>query len=175
MASNKKYVELLWAEKYDDYEKGEKIPIEKPNLPFQVVETINKPRIKGGYDTSITSFFPEEEYPENYPKDWKNLLIWSDNKLVMSSLIKQGWAGEINLIYIDPPFFTGADFTVRTKLGDEQIEKEPSIIEERAYRDTWSGGIASYLKYMYERLVLMRDLLAENGSIYVHLDWHVGH
>ncbi len=174
MASNKKYVELLWAEKYDNYEKGEKIPIEKPNLPFQVVETVNKPRIKGGYiDPSL--LFPEDKYPENYPKDWKNPLIWGDNKLVMSSLIKQGWAGEINLIYIDPPFFTGVDFTVRTKLGDERIEKEPSIIEERAYRDTWSGGIASYLNYMYERLVLMRDLLAENGSIYVHLDWHVGH
>ncbi len=64
---------------------------------------------------------------------------------------------------------------MRTKIGDEEIEKEPSIIEERAYKDTWSGGIASYLKYMYERLVLMRELLAENGSIYVHLDWHVGH
>jgi adenine specific DNA methylase Mod len=174
LAANKKYVELLWAEKYDDYEKGEKIPIEKPNLPFQVVETVNKPRIKGGY-IDLSLLFPENEYPENYPKDWKNLLIWGDNKLVMSSLIKQGWAGEINLIYIDPPFFTGADFTVRTKIGDEEIEKEPSIIEERAYRDTWSGGIASYLRYMYERLVLMRELLAENGSIYVHLDWHVGH
>jgi adenine-specific DNA-methyltransferase len=93
----------------------------------------------------------------------------------MSSLLKQGWAGKINLIYIDPPFFTGADFTIRTKVGDEQIEKAPSIIEERAYRDTWSGGIASYLKYMYERLVLMRELLAENGTIWVHLDEHVGH
>ena len=177
MANDKKYVELLWAEKYDKYEKGEKIPIEKPNLPFQVVETVNKPRLKdlegGLFDPS--QFYPENEYPENYPRDWKNKLIWGDNKLVMSSLIKQGWAGKINLIYIDPPFFTGADFTIRTKLGDESIEKEPSIIEERAYKDTWSGGIASYLKYMYERLVLMRELLAENGSIYVHLDWHVGH
>jgi adenine-specific DNA-methyltransferase len=177
MAENKKYIELLWAEKYDKYEKGEKIPIEKPNLPFQVVETVNKPRLKdlegGLFDPS--QFYPENEYPENYPRDWKNKLIWGDNKLVMSSLIKQGWAGKINLIYIDPPFFTGADFTIRTKLGDESIEKEPSIIEERAYKDTWSGGIASYLKYMYERLVLMRELLAENGSMYVHLDWHVGH
>jgi adenine-specific DNA-methyltransferase len=172
MPDNKKYVELLWAEKYAKYEKGEKIPIEKPNLPFQVVETINKPRIKGGYTIAL---FPEDAYPENYPHDWRNKLIWGDNKLVMSSLIKQGWAGKINLIYIDPPFFTGADFTVSTRVGDEQIEKEPSIIEERAYKDTWSGGIATYLKYMYERLVLMRELLAENGSIYVHLDWHVGH
>ncbi len=175
-AENKKYVELIWHQKYNKIELGEKLPIERPNLPFQVVETINKLRLKNIEDVFDPSqFYPENEYPENYPKDWKNLLIWGDNKLVMSSLIKQGWAGKINLIYIDPPFFTGADFTVRTKIGDEEIEKEPSIIEERAYKDTWSGGIASYLKYMYERLVLMRELLAENGSIYVHLDWHVGH
>ncbi|GAG66687.1 unnamed protein product, partial [marine sediment metagenome] len=177
MENNKKYVELLWASKYNKFERGERLPIEKPNLPFQVVETINRPRLKdledGLFDPS--QIFPEDKYPDNYPKDWKNKLIWGDNKLIMSSLIKQGWAGKINLIYIDPPFFTGADFTIRTKLGNERIEKEPSIIEERAYKDTWSGGIASYLKYMYERLVLMRELLAENGSIYVHLDWHVGH
>ena len=173
--NNKKYVELVWYQKYDKLELGEKIPIEKPNLPFQIVETVNEPRLKE-YETAMgREFYPKSEYPPNYPKDWKNLLIWGDNKLVMSSLIKQGWAGKINLIYIDPPFFTGADFTVRTKIGDEEIEKEPSIIEERAYKDTWSGGIASYLKYMYERLVLMRELLSENGSIYVHLDWHVGH
>ncbi len=177
MENNKKYVELLWANKYDKFEKGERVPIEKPNLPFQVVETVNRPRLKdlegGLFDPS--QFYPENKYPDNYPKDWKNKLIWGDNKLIMSSLIKQGWAGKINLIYIDPPFFTGADFTIRTKLGNDRIEKEPSIIEERAYKDTWSNGIASYLTYMYERLVLMRELLAENGSIYVHLDYHVGH
>lgn len=173
MAENDKYVELLWYQKYNKVELGERMPAEKPNLPFQVVETINQPRIKGGgYDVPI---FPEDQWPQNYPADWKNRLIWGDNKLVMSSLLKQGWAGKINLIYIDPPFFTGADFSVRTKVGDEQVEKEPSIIEERAYKDTWKGGIASYLKYMSERLELMRDLLADNGSIYVHLDWHVGH
>ncbi|MEM3592966.1 MAG: site-specific DNA-methyltransferase [Candidatus Micrarchaeia archaeon] len=172
ISENKKYVELIWYQKYGKMELKDKIPIEKPNLPFQIVENVNKPRIKGGITTSL---FPEDEWPENYPKDWKNLLIWGDNKLVMSSLLKQGWAGKISLIYIDPPFFTGADFTIQTELGDEQIEKEPSIIEERAYKDTWSGGIASYLKYMYERLVLMRDLLAENGSIYVHCDDRLGH
>ncbi len=173
MAENDKYVELLWYQKYNKVELGERMPAEKPNLPFQVVETINQPRIKGGgYDVPIC---PEDQWPQNYPTDWKNRLIWGDNKLVMSSLLKQGWAGKINLIYIDPPFFTGADFSVKTKVGDEQVEKEPSIIEERAYKDTWKGGIASYLKYMSERLELMRDLLADDGSIYVHLDWHVGH
>ena len=178
MSENKKYVELIWNNKYDKFEKGNRNPIERPNLPLQVVETINESRMKEyDYDKDIfrNVYYPKAEYPDDYPKDWKNKLIWGDNKLVMSSLIKQGWAGKINLIYIDPPFFTGSDFTIRTKLGNEKIEKEPSIIEERAYKDTWSGGIASYLKYMYERLVLMRELLAENGSIYVHLDWHVGH
>lgn len=177
MADNKKYVELIWAGKYKKIEKGDRMPIERPNLPFQVVETINKPRLKdleeGMFDPE--EFYPSAEYPPNYPEDWRNLLIWGDNKLVMSSLLKQGWAGRINLIYIDPPFFTGADFTVRTKLGEDEVGKEPSIIEERAYKDMWGGGIASYLNYMYERLILMRELLAENGSIYVHLDWHVGH
>lgn len=172
MPDNEKYVELLWHQKYDKVDLGNRTPLERPNLPFQVVETVNEPRGVGGYTPSI---FSQQEWPQNYPKNWKNLLIWGDNKLVMSSLIKQGWAGKINLIYIDPPFFTGANFKIKTTVGAESLEKEPSIIEERAYRDTWSGGIASYLKYMYERLVLMRELLAEDGSIYVHLDWHVGH
>ncbi len=176
---NKKYTELLWNGKYPEswfkqffeLRKKATISIDKPNLAFQKVETINQPRVKQGVQKSL---FPEKEWPENYPKDWKNMLIWGDNKLVMSSLLKK-FAGKINLIYIDPPFFTGADFTVKTKIGDETVEKEPSIIEDKAYRDTWSGGMASYLKYMYERLVLMKELLAENGSIYVHLDWHVAH
>ena len=172
MKNNKRFTELIWAGKYDKAELEGKAPIERIGVPFQTVETVNEPRLKGGLAKPLLG---EEEWPENYPKDWKNLLIWGDNKLVMSSLLKQGWAGKINLIYIDPPFFTGADFSIRTKVGDEPVEKEPSIIEERAYSDIWSGGIASYLKYMYDRLVLMRELLAENGSIYVHLDWHVGH
>ena len=172
MEKDEKYVELLWHDKYKKIELSHKTPIDYTNLPFQVVETVNKPRSKGGINTSL---FPEDEWPENYPKDWRNKLIWGDNKLVMSSLLKQGWAGKINLIYIDPPFYTGADFSYTTKIDDTEIEKEPSIIEQRAYKDTWSGGIASYLKYMYERLVLMKELLAENGSIYVHLDWHVSH
>jgi adenine-specific DNA-methyltransferase len=172
MAEDKKYVELLWHDKYNKIELGKRVPTDRPNLPFQVVETVNKPRAKGGVNTTL---FPEDQWPENYPKDWKNKLIWGDNKLVISSLLKQGYAGKINLIYIDPPFYTGADFSYKTQVYDTEIEKEPSIIEQRAYNDTWSGGIASYLRYVYERLSIMRDLLADNGSIYVHLDWHVGH
>ncbi|MCW3133564.1 MAG: hypothetical protein N2V78_04465 [Methanophagales archaeon] len=90
---NKKYVELLWHSKYDKINLSKKTPIERHNLPFQVVETINKPCKS---QTGLGDFEESLKYwPENYPKDWKNLLIWGDNKLVMSSLIKQGWAGKI--------------------------------------------------------------------------------
>ncbi|PMP80216.1 MAG: site-specific DNA-methyltransferase, partial [Mesoaciditoga sp.] len=152
MEKDEKYVEILWYGKYKEIKVNNKTPIDYPNLPFQVVETVNEPRSKG----SNVNLFSGDEWPENYPKDWKNKLIWGDNKLVMSSLLKQGSAGKINLIYIDPPFYTGADFSYKTKVGDKEVEREPSIIEQRAYKDTWSGGIASYLKYMYERLVLMK-------------------
>jgi len=180
---DKKYIELIWAEKYKDFVKpNEKTEIERIALPFQITETVNKPRIKEDEARLGKMFQSKADYPENYPLDWKNKLIWGDNKIVMESLLRgdkssgiPSLAGKINLIYIDPPFFTGSDFSVKAKVGNEEIEKEPSVIEQRAYIDTWSQGIASYLKYMQERLVLIRELLADNGSIYVHLDWHVGH
>jgi len=185
MPNNKKQkyeVELIWTGKYEELKKGKRRDFERPILPLQKVETINQPRT--GEVEKITLWgesAQSPEYPENYPKDWKNILIWGDNKLAMLSLLKGDpengippMGGKINLIYIDPPFFTGADFSFKVKVGDEQITKEPSILEEKAYRDLWKGGIATYLAYMYERLILMRELLAENGSIYVHLDWHVG-
>ncbi|MEM5777199.1 MAG: site-specific DNA-methyltransferase [Candidatus Aenigmatarchaeota archaeon] len=179
MNNNKKYVELIWNGKYPEswfkeffeLRKKAAINIEKPTLAFQKVETINQPRIKDGLQKSL---FHEKEWPKNYPKDWKNLLIWGDNKLVMSSLLND-FAGKINLIYIDPPFFTGADFTVKAKIGDEKVIKKPTIIEEKAYRDTWFGGIASYLKYMYERLFLMKELLNEDGAIIIHIDYRTSH
>jgi len=117
------------------------------------IETISKPtntqKELGDWEESL------RRYPVNYPKDWKNKLILGDNKSAMNSLIEQGWTEKINLIYIDPPFFSGNSYLT--------------------YNDKWSDEIDSYLKYMEKRLILMRDLLAENGSIYVHLDWHVGH
>ena len=92
----------------------------------------------------------------------------------MGSLLEK-FAGKIDLIYIDPPFATGADFSFTAQIGEGKIEaiKEQSIIEEKAYRDTWGRGTDSYTTMFYDRLVLMRDLLAENGSIYIHLDHRV--
>jgi len=171
-----KKIELVWKGKYD--EDGRLRPTEKPGpYPFQIVEVINAPRTGRKEPEQLTLFnYYKAEEGETFEEGWKNKLIWGDNKLVMSSLLEK-FAGRINLIYIDPPFATGADFKFKIQVGEEgeQIVKEHSIIEEKAYRDTWGKGVDSYLEMMWERLWLMKELLAENGSIYVHLDWHVGH
>jgi adenine-specific DNA-methyltransferase len=116
----------------------------------------------------------EHKEGDTFEEGWKNKLIWGDNLLVMGSLLEQ-FAGKIDLIYIDPPFATGTDFSFTTQIGDGDLEvtKEQSIIEEKAYRDTWGKGVDSFIAMIYERLCLMRDLLAANGSIYVHCDWRV--
>ena len=173
-----KKTELIWRGKYT--EDGKLRPVEKPGpYPFQIVEVINAPRIgKKELEQPKLALFDyyKGEEGDTFEEGWKNKLIWGDNKLVMCSLLEK-FAGKINLIYIDPPFATGADFKFKVQIGEEgeQITKEHSILEEKAYRDTWGRGLDSYLDMMYERLVLMKELLAENGSIYVHLDWHVGH
>ena len=155
--SGKTRTELVW-----DGKKKELEPL--PVLPFQYVETVNEPRTK-----NLSYFFDLSS--EN---NWHNLLIWGENKLVMRALLEK-FAGKINLIYIDPPFATGADFSMPIRVGEEEWIKEPSAIEVRVYRDTWGQGLASYLQMMHERLILMRELLSETGSIYVHVDSHVGH
>ena len=108
--------------------------------------------------------------------EWRNRLIWGDKKYVLPSLLPE-FAGKVNLIYIDPPFATGADFSFTTAIpdSDESFTKTPSMIETKAYRDTWGKGLDGYLQWFYETVVVLRELLAEDGSIYVHLDWHVGH
>lgn len=171
-----KKTELVWKGKYD--KDGKLKPVEKPGpYPFQIVEVISAPRMGRKKPEQMTLFnYYKGEEGETFEEGWQNKLIWGDNKLVMSSLLEK-FAGKINLIYLDPPFATGADFKFKIQVGEEgeQITKEHSIIEEKAYRDTWGRNVDSYLEMMYERLWLMKELLAENGSIYLHCDWHVGH
>jgi len=112
---------------------------------------------------------------EDIDKQKMNRLIWGDNLLAMQALLSQGYEGKINLIYIDPPFDSKADYSHKMTIEGNEFTKEPSVIERLAYKDTWTGGTDSYLDMLYPRLQLMRRLLAENGSIYVHLDWHIGH
>jgi DNA modification methylase len=153
------------------YWKGKRTTVDRIVLPFQsleAVETINESRATREKEKS--GFF--KSTPNSEDVEWRNKLIWGDNKYVMSALLEQ-YAGKIDLIYIDPPFATGANFSTTVEIGDNEIEvtKEASAIEEVAYRDTWGKGLDSFLQMMYDRLVLMRELLSDKGSIYVHVDW----
>ncbi len=113
--------------------------------------------------------------------EWKNRLIYGDNLLVMQGLLAGDPAtglpsmrGMVDMIYIDPPFDSKADYRTKITLPDISLEQRPTVIEQFAYSDTWKNGTVSYLEMLYPRLVLMRELLSERGSIYVHIDWHVG-
>jgi len=170
--------ELVWPGKYNEDETLKKV--QRVNLPFQIIETVNESRAtretkKGAVQGTLFDVY-EGERGDTFDAGWKNKLVWGDNLLVMGSLLEK-FAGKIDLIYIDPPFATGADFSFTAALGegDIKIEKEQSLIEEKAYRDTWGRGMASYLTMMTDRLRLMRDLLAQTGTIVVHCDWHVGY
>jgi adenine-specific DNA-methyltransferase len=111
---------------------------------------------------------------------WTNRLIYGDNLLAMAALLAgdentPSLRGKIDLIYIDPPFDSKADYRTKVALPGLELEQRPTVIEQFAYSDTWSDGTASYLATITPRLILMRELLSDSGSIYVHLDWHVGH
>ena len=152
------------------YWKGKKTEVDRVVLPFQTIETINESRATREREKKVSIGL----FKDKSNGDWYNRLIWGDNKYIMASLLEK-LAGTIDLIYIDPPFATGADFSVKMTLGDAEWTKEPSAIEDKAYRDTWGRGLDSYLQMMYESLVSMRELLSNSGSIYVHMDAHVGH
>jgi DNA modification methylase len=164
-------VELLWNGKTNE--------VTNVVLPFQVIEQIDEPRLNNEIGWANTFF----DTSGRQITGWTNKLIWGDNKLILSSL-KNGplrkeieAQGGLKLIYIDPPFDVGADFSMDIKIGEgadeETLTKKPSVIEEIAYRDTWGKGADSFIAMIYERLKLMHDLLAEDGCIYVHCDYRV--
>ncbi|MGB5159099.1 MAG: site-specific DNA-methyltransferase [Desulfobacterales bacterium] len=178
---DKREVELVW--------NGKTSEVCNIVLPFQVIEQVDEPRADKPEDTSLQ--YELFDTRGRQMKGWTNKLIWGDNKLILSSL-KNGplreeieKQGGLKLIYIDPPFDVGADFSMDIEIpssfspekggqrGVETFTKKPNILEEIAYRDTWGKGADSFIAMIYERLVLMRDLLAEDGSIYAHCDWRV--
>ncbi|MCL0082734.1 site-specific DNA-methyltransferase [Dehalococcoidia bacterium] len=155
-------------------------PRRAPNprdIEFQTAEVVipNWVRDSGQIPMSFRNgLFGEQDLD----KQQMNRLIWGDNLLAMQALLAQGYEGKINLIYIDPPFWSGEQYNFQTavqvaSLGE--LSREPTFVERLAYKDTWAGGIDSYLDMLYPRLQLMKRLLADKGSIYVHLDWHAGH
>ena len=164
---DRREVELVWNGKTRD--------VCTTVLPFQTLEHVDEPRPEAKDSPQSELFDPRGRQV----KGWTNKLIWGDNKLILSSL-KSGplreqieAAGGLKLIYIDPPFDVGADFSMDIEIGGETFHKEPNILEQIAYRDTWGRGADSFIAMIYERLILMRDLLAEDGSIFVHCDWRV--
>jgi len=126
-------------------------------------------------DQATLPMFMRDLTRQEINKSKMNRLIWGDNLLAMQALLAQGYEGKINLIYIDPPFWTGENYYANFTIEGKQFTKEPSVIERLAYKDIWAGGIDSFLDMLYPRLQLMKRLLVENGSIYIHLDWHTGH
>lgn len=179
---DKREVEMVWNDK-----SGE---VSNVVLPFQTIEQVDEPRIGVGSRTSDQDQVGEPSVQGSLFDargrqlgGWSNKLIWGDNKLILSSLkngpMRQEIEGQggLKLIYIDPPFDVGADFSMNVAVGDEgeELTKDPNVLEELAYRDTWGRGQDSYISMIYERLQLMRDLLAEDGSIYVHCGIQVNH
>ncbi len=168
---DKREVELVWNSKTSE--------ITNVVLPFQTIEIVDEPRAEKPEEANQQQTLFDSDERGRQITGWTNKLIWGDNKLILSSL-KNGSmreeiekTGGLKLIYIDPPFDVGADFSMKVEIGDEELTKEPNVLEELAYRDTWKEGANSFIAMIYERLSLMRDLLAEDGSIYVHCDWRV--
>ena len=166
-------VELTWDGKYGP--DGQQTRPVRLALPFQDVETVN--------ESAQTRNLMLDLFARNQPGDWRNRLIWGDKKYVLPSLLPE-FAGQVNLIYIDPPFATGADFSFTAAIPDDPTTdgdqsgsflKQPSMIEQKAYRDTWGRGLDGYLQWFYETATLLHELLAATGSLYVHVDSNVGH
>ncbi len=164
--------ELIWDGKYID---GKRQGPVRVALPFQTIETVNESAADRQRTLDLFAAGRETE--------WRNRLIWGDKKYVLPSLLPE-FAGKVNLIYIDPPFDTGADFsytaTVPPANGAEDDEpvmfsKEPSVLEHKAYRDTWGRGLNSYLHWFYEAAVILHELLAGDGTFYVHIGSNVSH
>ncbi len=169
--------ELVWP--------GKCTQVERVALPFQVVETINQSRatreqtpMLAGLPT--TPLFDGQTTSDN---SWKNKLIWGENKYIMASLLQgdpsiglEPLAGKVNLIYIDPPFFTGTDQKINLQIGDNvPLAKNPSIIEDAAYRNIWIYGTPSYFQWIYDRLYLMKELLSNDGMIFIRHDQYWSH
>lgn len=162
---DKSEVELVWNGKTRD--------VCTTVLPFQTLEHVDEPRAETRTQGELF------DNRGRQLRGWTNKLIWGDNKLILSSL-KAGAlrqqiedAGGLKLIYIDPPFDVGADFSMDVEIGGETFHKEPNLLEQIAYRDTWGRGADSFISMIYERLILMRDLMVIDASVYVHLDYRM--
>ena len=168
ISDNPLKTELIWP--------GKSTLMDTSVLPFQSIEHIDEPR-KG--TSQQFDLFSMSESTGRQSGGWTNKLIWGDNSLILSSLIhgpiraEIEKAGGLKLVYIDPPFDVGSDFSIDIEVGDESVKKNPSVVEEVAYRDTWGRGIDSYATMIYSRVKQIHELLAVDGSAYIHVDWRL--
>ena len=169
---------LVWPGKYNEDGTLKEVP--RVSLPLQVIETVNESRAtreakKGGVQGGLFDVYEGRE-GDTFEAGWRNKLIWGDNLLVMGSLLGK-FAGTVDLIYIDPPFATGADYSIVAPIGEAglTVAKEPSAIEEKAYRDTWGNGLGSYLDMLAPRVRLLWDLLGDGGNLFLHIGPAVSH
>ena len=160
--------ELVWEGKYDEFGNRRPVNLAGSTMPLQRIETVDEPRARVEAQGGL--FEPHQAHLD----DSRNMLIWGDNLLATASLLKR-FRGQVDLIYIDPPFDVGADFTMKVLMGEggEKLKKDQSALEMVAYRDTWGKGVDTYLHMIYQRISVLRDLLAESGNFYVHVDRRV--
>lgn len=166
ISDNPLKTELIWP--------GKSTFVDTSVLPFQSIEHIDEPR-KG--TSQQFDLFSMSESTGRQSGGWTNKLIWGDNSLILSSLVNGPIredikkAGGLKLVYIDPPFDVGADFSIGIDVGDDSVIKKPSVVEEVAYRDTWGRGIDSYASMLRSRLINIHQLLSDDGSLFLHCDY----
>jgi hypothetical protein len=160
------HTELVWEGKYDEFGRRREVDVAALSMPMQRIETVDEPRQRAAVAGNLELL--EKQLAGRKRDDFRNRLIWGDNKLVMASLLKE-FKGRVDLFYLDPPFDVGADFTMEVPIGDEEetILKDQSCLEMIAFKDMWGKQTDSYMHMMFERLSLMKELLKESGSIFV--------
>ena len=162
--------ELVWEGKYDEFGNRREVDFAGSAMPLQKIETVDEPRARTEAQGALF------DTHKAHIDDFRNILIWGDNKLIINSLLRE-YKGRIDLIYIDPPFDVGANFSMEVPIGDEReiVGKDQSALEMVAYRDMWGKGTDSYLHMMAERAILLNQLLASDGTLYVHCDARMLH
>jgi site-specific DNA-methyltransferase (adenine-specific)/adenine-specific DNA-methyltransferase len=149
-------------------------PAEQYTFDYEPIRGYPELRWTGKRPFRGTTYFPAQlkESHGDTVDGWRNKLYWGDNLQVMSHLLRE-YRGKVRLIYIDPPFDSKADYKKKIELRGMTASSDGSAFEEKQYTDIWTND--EYLQFMYERLILMRELLSEDGSIFVHVDWHKNH
>lgn len=158
--------ELIWEGKYDQH--GRRVAPLRVALPFQTVETVNESAQERQHTLDLFS--------TGHDPEWRNRLIWGDKKYVLPALLQE-FTGNVDLVYIEPPAYAydGAGGWISLEIDGEEVQahKEPTLIEEKANRDTWGRGSDSWVRWFHETTALIRDLLSETGSLFVHINYYL--